>query len=120
VATDKKKSVVKTTITQWCLDVVVAVPSQDEINDVVQYIKEHADVARLPEIAMVATFALMVRYPVTGARHFGNDELAMLSNRKIDILSNVCCLMLTEAAKITAAIEAALMPTEKPPTKKVK
>jgi len=122
VASKEKKNSVKVTISQWCLDVLVSQPSQDEIDDVVQYIKDHHDVARLRDVAVLATFALMVRYPATGARQFGNDEIAMLANRAPDALLNTLDALHEVTSKVCLQVQDSLAakPAAKIPTKKVK
>lgn len=119
MASEKKKAAVKVTISQWCLDVLVSAPSQAEIDDLVQYIKAEHDIARLPGVVALAAFALMVRYPGTGARHFGNDELLLLSKRNPAVLAEVLSNAQADADKLQTTLEAALTLTSKP-TKKVK
>lgn len=117
MAASKKQTSIKVAIPQWCLDVLVSAPSQDEIEDVKQYVYEHHDVARLPDVALLCTFALMVRYPTTGGRHFGNDEIAMLGNRNPEVLRNTINTM----PDVVLALQDALTPKKKiQPTKKEK
>jgi response regulator of citrate/malate metabolism len=105
-------------LTQWCLDVLVETPDQDEVDQVAQYLVEHRDVQRLPNVIAAATFSLMVRYPATGTRHFSNDEIEMLTRRNGDVIQSALDALPDVSAKVAAAIAAVLSP--KTPTKKVK
>lgn len=115
---DKKKAAVKTAIPQWCLEVLIDAPGQDEIDDVSRFLKENHDARQLPNVAQAAAFSLIVRYPETGARHFGNDEIEMLTRRNASVIQDTLD-MLPDVSKSLIATFAAITGA-KPLAKKAK
>ena len=94
-------------------------PSQEEIYDVAALLIQNHDVARIPDVLSLAAFSLMVRYPASGARHFGNDEIPMLANRNPAVIKDVLELLPDTTKTVIAAItpaKAAKSPTKKDKT----
>lgn len=117
----KKQSGVKTSIPQWCLDEVwVDAPSQEEVSEVATLLTTDHDLARIPDVLTFAAFSLMVRYPGTGGRHFGNDEIPLLSKRNPDVIKSVLAVLPDVAKDVMAALSPVKKVAPKTPTKKDK
>lgn len=110
----------KKQIPQWCLEVLLDTPSQQEIADVRRYIAEQRDVARIPDVHRLAAFCLIVRYPATGGRHFSNEEIRLIAKRNKQVIDGVLATVPAITAEVIASLTDTQKKTTKPPTKKAK